>query len=188
MMECWNVAREWKYVLRSGRTAIIRYAEARDAEQMLRAFCSVVEEKEWLPVIRVNSIVSDWTAWIERTQNTRDVILVAEVDTVYAGHLSLQPEEWQASQHVARLGVIVKAPFRGIGLGRSLIQTAEEVAVNKGYRKIVLSTFATNIAARNLYESQGYRVVGIRYNQFLMPKGFIDEVLYEKELVPAVRQ
>jgi ribosomal protein S18 acetylase RimI-like enzyme len=45
-----------------------------------------------------------------------------------------------------------------------------------------LSTFADNDKALKLYESLGYRTVGVRSNHFNMPKGFIDEVLMEKEL------
>ncbi len=180
--------RQWAYPLRDGRTVTIRHAELRDAAEMHRAFCSVVEEGKWLPTINTNSVVADWIAWLERVRKTREVILIAEIDSRYVGHLFLQPEEWHTSQHVARLGILVTIDYRGIGVGHSLMQAAEDAALDKSFRKIVLSTFDTNIVAKKLYEELGYRLVGIRYNQFLMPKGFIHEVLYEKELIPAIQQ
>ena len=63
--------------------------------------------------------------------------------------------------------------------------SAEEVAHSRAYFKIVLSTFEDNLAAKHLYTSLGYRLVGVRKNHFDMPKGFIDEVLMEKELAEA---
>jgi RimJ/RimL family protein N-acetyltransferase len=61
--------------------------------------------------------------------------------------------------------------------------SGEEAALSKGYTKIILSTFDDNEVAKNLYDSLGYRTVGIRRKHFSMPKGFIDEVLMEKELI-----
>ncbi|TFF91112.1 GNAT family N-acetyltransferase, partial [Candidatus Thorarchaeota archaeon] len=103
-------------------------------------------------------------------------------DGEYAGHLTLQPEEWDAARHVAKLGIIVTKDCRDQGVGRSLMNAAEEVASSNGYRKIILSTFHDNEAAKHLYHSLGYRLVGVRHKHFDMPKGFIDEVLMEKEL------
>ena len=112
-------------------------------------------------------------------------MLVAELDGKYAGHLTLQPEEWAASSHVAKLGIIVIREYRALGVGRALMTAAESAAKPLGYTKIVLSTFHDNERARSLYDSCGYVVVGRRKNHFRMPKGYIDEVLYEKEMTTA---
>jgi RimJ/RimL family protein N-acetyltransferase len=47
----------------------------------------------------------------------------------------------------------------------------------------VLSTFEDNAIAKSLYLAMDYRQVGIRKRHFKMPKGYIDEVLFEKQLV-----
>ena len=60
---------------------------------------------------------------------------------------------------------------------------AEEAALDSGFEKIVLSTFEDNAIAQSLYLAMEYRKVGVRKRHFKMPKGFIDEVLFEKELV-----
>jgi ribosomal protein S18 acetylase RimI-like enzyme len=161
----------------------VRKATREDAPDFHSGFKDVVEEHMWFPTFTPNSHITDWAHWIERTNRNREVLLVAHVDDTYAGHLSLQPEEWQASQHVAKLGVIVRKEIRGVGVGKALMLSGHSIASEKAYTKIVLSTFADNKVAIQLYESLGYRIVGIRKNHFNMPKGFIDEVLMEKELM-----
>lgn len=173
----------WEYTTKDGRSITVREAKVSDAKHLHAGFKNVVEEHMWLPTFTPNSHVSDWMNWIERTRHTREALLVAYIEDEYAGHLSLQPEEWHASQHVAKLGIIVRKDCRSIGIGRSLMLSGESAALSKDYTKIILSTFDDNEAAKNLYDSLGYRIVGIRRKHFSMPKGFIDEVLMEKELV-----
>lgn len=172
----------WEYTAKDGRSITVRGATVDDAKYLHAGFRNVVEEHMWLPTFTPNSHVSDWANWISRTRHTREVLLIALVDTEYAGHLSLQPEEWHASQHVAKLGIIVMKEHRSNGIGRSLMLSGERAALEKDYSKIILSTFDDNEVAKGLYVSLGYRVVGIRKNHFNMPKGLIDELLMEKEL------
>ncbi|MFW9807871.1 MAG: GNAT family N-acetyltransferase [Candidatus Thorarchaeota archaeon] len=172
----------WEYQSKDGRQITVRTAIRDDAPDFHSGFKEVVEEHMWFPTFTPNSHVTDWTHWIERTNQNREVLLVAHIEGEYAGHLSLQPEEWQASQHVAKLGVIVRKECRGVGVGKALMLSGHSIASKKAYTKIILSTFANNKIAIQLYESLGYRKVGIRKNHFNMPKGFIDEVLMEYKL------
>lgn len=172
--------KKWTSDSKNGKLIEIRIALPKDADQMFKGFQMVVEEGLWLPTLSVNADVSDWVNWISKTLRTRETLLIATVGGKYAGHLSLQPEEWNASQHVAKLGIIILKEYRNIGIGRALMLCAEEVAVDQDYEKIILSTFKDNVAALALYKSLGYRVVGQRTRQFKMPNGYIDELLLEK--------
>ncbi|MBD3408556.1 MAG: GNAT family N-acetyltransferase [Candidatus Lokiarchaeota archaeon] len=173
----------WEYSLKDGRTVIVRHARPEDAKNLHDGFGSVVEEGKWLPTFRVSASVADWVNWIQRTYRTRDILMLAEVDGEYAGHITLQPEEWMASKHVAKLGIIVLKEYRHIGVGHSLMVSSEYAAKQVGYFKIILSTFHDNEVARALYESVGYRNVGVRKDHFNMEYGFVDEILMEKLLV-----
>jgi ribosomal protein S18 acetylase RimI-like enzyme len=172
----------WEFEAKDGRSIIVRQAQREDASELHEAFKKVVSEGRWLPTFSANSTIGDWLHWIDKTNHTREVLLVAFIDNDYAGHLTLQPEEWNASEHVAKLGIIVRKEVRNVGVGRSLMMAAEVVAKSKAYLKIILSTFDDNLAAKHLYTSLGFREVGIRRNHFDMPYGFIDEVLMEKEI------
>jgi ribosomal protein S18 acetylase RimI-like enzyme len=174
--------KSWEYTSKDGRPIMVRTADRGDAPKLHEGFREVVEEGNWLPTFSANSHISDWVHWIDKCKRNRDILLIAFLDGEYAGHLTLQPEEWNASQHVAKLGIIVIKEQRHVGVGRSLMLAGEEMGLERDFTKIVLSTFEDNEVATSLYLHLGYRVVGIRENHFNMPTGFINEVLMEKEL------
>ena len=162
---------------------MVRTADRGDAPNLHEGFRTVVDEGTWLPTFSANSHISDWVHWIDKTKHNRDILLVAFLDGEYAGHLTLQPEEWNASQHVAKLGIIVIKAHRHVGVGRSLMLSGEDLGLERDFTKIILSTFDDNEVAKCLYHDLGYSIVGIRKNHFNMPSGFIDELLMEKELI-----
>lgn len=175
--------KKWEYTSKDGRSIYVRTADRGDAPKLHEGFRSVVDEGTWLPTFTANSHISDWIHWIDKTKHNRDILLVAFLEDEYAGHLTLQPEEWNASQHVAKLGIIVIKEHRYVGVGRSLMLSGEEMGLDRDFTKIILSTFDDNEVAKALYLDMGYRVVGIRKSHFNMPHGFIDEVLMEKDLI-----
>lgn len=177
-----SVLKKWEYTAKDGRSIIVRTAERDDAPKLHEGFRRVVDESIWLPTFSANSHISDWVHWIDKTKHNRDILLIAFLDEEYAGHLTLQPEEWNASQHVAKLGIIVIKEHRQFGVGHSLMISGEELGLERDFTKIVLSTFENNEVAKDLYLDLGYRIVGIRKKHFNMPNGIIDEILMEKEI------
>ncbi len=174
-----------EFMSKDGRRIVVRQADADDAEQMYWGFAQVVEEGQWLPLLEVNTSVWEWTHWLRRIRGTRESILIASVEDDYAGHIVIRPEEWMASKHVARLGIIVIRKYRLIGVGHALMTCAEARALELGYEKLVLSTFHHNVVALSLYHSVGFEDVGLRKRHFKMPYGYVDEVLMEKHIPPA---
>lgn len=62
--------------------------------------------------------------------------------------------------HVHNIAVVEER--RRVGLGRRLLRTALEAAVREAARWALLEVRAGNIAARRLYEAEGFTVVGQR--------------------------
>ncbi|PKI04696.1 GNAT family N-acetyltransferase [Staphylococcus xylosus] len=60
--------------------------------------------------------------------------------------------------HVSMLATL--SQFRGMGVGRALLEYAEQLAVHKGYTKISLTVAVENTTAQRLYTQQGYEVIG----------------------------
>jgi ribosomal protein S18 acetylase RimI-like enzyme len=74
------------------------------------------------------------------------------------------------------LNQYVAEPYRGQGLGRHLMETAEEWARQQGLPRISLSVGVHNAIGQRLYESLGYEVETLRMTKKLVPQA-PDEIL-----------
>jgi ribosomal protein S18 acetylase RimI-like enzyme len=57
----------------------------------------------------------------------------------------------------------VDKDFEGRGIGRMLLETAEDWARTKGYRLLTLYVFATNARAQHVFEKSGFSRDLIKY-------------------------
>jgi ribosomal protein S18 acetylase RimI-like enzyme len=74
------------------------------------------------------------------------------------------------------LNQYVAEPYRGQGLGRHLMEAAEEWARQQGLPRISLSVGVHNAIRQRLYESLGYEVETLRMTKELVPQA-PDEIL-----------
>lgn len=58
--------------------------------------------------------------------------------------------------------VAVHPDYRGMGIGRKLMQAIEDLVREKGGKRMTLEVRRSNLIAQNLYRSLGYRRAGIR--------------------------
>jgi len=122
--------------------------------------------------------------WFHELEEADNLCLVAEdpdlkgPDNVI-GQCTIEDIQWEASKHVAVLGIVIAKAFRNLGLGKELIQYAINEAKKHEKKKIILSTFATNKAGIHLYESLGFQQVGLHKKQFFMFDQYIDELNME---------
>lgn len=66
------------------------------------------------------------------------------------------------SENELWLGMLqVKPIYHRKGIGKYILSVVEDIAKEKGYKKIGIHTTEDNIAARNLYLSAGYEVTEI---------------------------
>lgn len=80
--------------------------------------------------------------------------------------------------------------FRGLGLGKQVINLAFEIFKGQGFRKMMVGTANSSIANLAFYQKAGFRMAGIRKDFFLKyPEPIfedgiqaVDMVVFEKEL------
>ena len=82
-------------------------------------------------------------------------------------HLQTQSDYFSGEAHGYISDVAVAPDFEGRGVGRLLLETAEDWARSKGYSLLSLYVFAGNTRARQIYEKLGYRPEVIKYGKSL---------------------
>ena len=94
------------------------------------------------------------------------------------GRLSASRDPHPASAHVADIGIMVAADWRGRGVGRALLQAAVDWARSAGVLKLEIHVFPHNEAAQRLYERFGFVREGYRRRHYCRANGqLVDAIL-----------
>lgn len=107
--------------------------------------------------------------------------LVARHGREHLGYVSLVFARFKKLRGNAYLTISVKGGYRGQGLGTRLLTAAEELAKERGIRRIELEVFSQNPAV-SLYKRLGYEVEGVKKQAVQMNDGFDDIVFMVKFL------
>jgi ribosomal protein S18 acetylase RimI-like enzyme len=121
---------------------------------------TIGEEAEW------------FSGLFRRVQEGNCVASVAEEDGRAVGLCNVDRKApHQEAHHIGVLGIMVARPYRGRGIGRSLLRYAIARCREK-FEILELSVFDSNVRARELYRSLGFRSWGVQ------PKAILREGKY----------
>jgi ribosomal protein S18 acetylase RimI-like enzyme len=169
--------------LKDGRSLTIREARVEDAEAILDVVKEVASEESLILLDKGEYDVRlEKRHIVSAKASGKTLILVAEVDGKVVGVGELKVGEFKKNSHTAELGLAVTKEFRGLGVGKALMEEMLSRAEKMGVEKVCLSVFSTNNAAITLYEKFGFVVEGVRKKQFKIGDTYIDELLMAKFL------
>ena len=174
-------------VLKDGRKGIIRTAEEADAEKVLKQIESVLAEAEYT-ITTLDNDREDYT--IEKInerikkhiENEGNLFVVAEIDEQIVASANLHNGVRKRIEHVGTVAITVVRDFRGLGVGKTLMETVIEWASDHPIiEKIGLGVFSNNVGAINLYKKSGFVEEGRKVKEIKIgPDNYVDSILMYK--------
>jgi RimJ/RimL family protein N-acetyltransferase len=110
-------------------------------------------------------------------ENEKADILIAKCDGLTVGFLAL----WRLGafmEHVASIGVSVHPDYWRKGIARQLIQSAIELARDKGIKRLEVETLVENASMRHLAERLGFKLESLRKERIKKGGLYHDEASY----------
>jgi len=127
--------------------------------------------------------VPEMEEWLTSRTPRHKVLVAVNSGGTVIGWASLNVFNLRACYSgVADISVYVSREMRGQGLGRKLLHSLEQAAIEQGFHKLVLSTFRFNSLGQGLYKSMGFREVGTYEKQGLLDGIWVDVTIMEKLL------
>jgi RimJ/RimL family protein N-acetyltransferase len=110
-------------------------------------------------------------------KNWKADILIAKCDGRVVGFLGM----WRLGafmEHVATIGVSVHPNYWGMGIGTNLIESAINLAKEKGIERLEVETLSENAPLRSVAEKAGFELESIRKKRIMKGGVFHDEATY----------
>lgn len=151
-----------------------------DIPQMTQVWNQVIEQADSFP----------WEEPMERNQaelffakQTRSIVACMP-DGKIAGCYILHPNNEGRCAHTANASYGVLKNFRGLGIGRALVEHSLEAAAACGFLGLQFNAVvSTNKAAISLYRKLGFRLIGATPQGYRLKDGsYVDLYLFHKIL------
>jgi len=168
-----------QYHTKDGKAFTIRQPNADDAEAII-AYAKLMfasTDQVLTTSEEYNITVEQERSWVTRPQHEASTfILIAEQNGNIIGLLDFSAKPKKKMMHSGEFGVSVHPDYRGLGIGRVLIQTLLIwVKRNPQIEKVLLNVFASNINAISLYKTLGFLEEGRQLRAIKQPSGeYID--------------
>ena len=116
-------------------------------------------------------------SWVTPHIRQSHPFFVAVTGTQVVGWCDITPHEGKWFSHRGRLGMGVHPDFRRCGVGTRLLRATLTHAQKIGLERVELEVFASNHAARQLYERNGFAVEGTLRRARKFDGGYDDVVV-----------
>ena len=170
------IIKEFEYILKDGRRALIRSPKVEDIDSMLEYLYASAGETDF--VLRYPEECSRYTKeaeleLFERINNSSDeVMLVCIVDGKVAGNCDISWNNRIKTKHRAFIGITLLKDYWNQGIGtrffEEMIRIAQEA---ENILQLELDFIEGNVRARALYEKMGFRITGVGVNAVRLKDG-----------------
>src|SRR3989344_73731 len=119
---------------------------------------------------------------VEDMKKGDKVIIVVEINNVYAGSGDLRREKVRRKKHGGNIGISLLAKYREEGIGTLLLKALIDEARTMGLRLLTLTCFENNDRALHVYEKLGFNRVGLVPKVYIYKEKYYGEVIMYMEL------
>ena len=173
------------FINRTGQQFTIRTAQPNDAAAMLAYIRLVAGETEFfiLQPDEFPETEEQERKWVQdHLDHPGQIVLLAEASGTIIGNISFENGPHRRIAHRGTLGIAVVKPWRGQGVGTTLLQALLNWATdNPLIEKVCLEVFATNHTAIRLYRKLGFVEEGVRAKDIKIGPGqYVDTVAMGK--------
>ena len=148
---------------------VVRPARRNEAQRLAEILAELAEERDSIasePPIDLNEKARAFAASIDGT-------IVAVADDELVGSLHIEPSRFG----VGEIGMGIRRPWRGRGVGSLLMTAAVEKARADGLHKLSLEVFPHNAPAIALYRKFGFVDEGLRVKHYRRASGELWDAL-----------
>lgn len=151
-----------EFLAKDGRKLKLRAVRWEDLDALLEFINSLVEEGAdiYMTTKTTRDAEADWLGrLLARIEKGEVIDCIGEVDNQVVAHAEVVKRAGIMS-HVGDLGIGIRQGYRGVGIGRHVIQTLIDESRKAGLEILVLDVFDTNESAKALYRKMGFREIG----------------------------
>jgi N-acetylglutamate synthase-like GNAT family acetyltransferase len=105
------------------------------------------------------------------SDDNRDIILVVKNNETIVGCIMLHP---LCEKKIKFRQMAIHPKLQGKGIGKTLLEDAEQLAKEKGFEEVVLHARKTAIG---FYEKAGYRIFGEPFLEVTIPHSAMEKML-----------
>ncbi len=165
---------------KNGHDIIIRPAESKDAESLLKLKLQYLRNTKTIPLFEdeYKNSVKEETALIDMLLKEKNSCLfVAENEGQLIGNLDIKGNQRRKLIHTGMLGMGVAEKWQGLGIGSLLIREAIKwIDENELLEIVWLEVYDSNYPAKILYRKMGFQECG-RIKEFFKENGqLIDNI------------
>jgi ribosomal protein S18 acetylase RimI-like enzyme len=160
-----------------GRPYLVRPSRDDDAAGLAELIDAVAGEGELIAAVPGEPDTIEQSARLVSVVLEGGLTLTLEIDGVPAGHVMVLRRAGAHYAHVGEIAILVSNAYRGVGLGRLLMEMAIEWGRAVGLAKLTLRVFPDNTRAISLYRSLRFRDEGLVTGEVRMPSGDRDMLL-----------
>lgn len=168
-----------KHLLKNGKELIIRLAILEEAQEFLDYINQCGKETDFLGFGKegIGLNLEEEKAYF-KSFTPKNFMLVGLLENKIVGSCSLRTNESRIRlKHVGLLGITILQEYWGLGIGKSLMQSAINRGKEAGLTRIELTVRVDNEKAISLYKKLGFEIEGQLKNAMFINGKYFDNYI-----------